>query len=165
MIIPLVTETGSLPSYSREPLSVVPPPCYSSQPHADEESVAYTPRVANSTPHGLFIRQWPQATLILKGQDEGSRQPTYGRAGRVVGELGIANPEKITSVTVKVCYSRIHLPCLGSPMMKVKHVCVVLFFCCRSIYPCLKLNAHDLTIFILYLTWKAKWRNESVRCG
>jgi len=161
MIIPLVTETGSLPSYSREPLSVVPPPCYSSQPHADEETVAYTPRVANSTPQGLFIRQWPQATLILKGQDEGSRQPTYGRAGRIVGELGIANPEKITRVTVKVC----RIPCYSMSWLFHDEGQACLFGSLRSIYPCLKLNAHDPTIFILYLTWKAKWPNEPVRCG
>jgi hypothetical protein len=64
--------------------------------------VAYTPRVANPMPHGLFVRQWPQATLILQGQDEGSRQPTYGRAGKVIGELGITNPEKVVKVIVKV---------------------------------------------------------------
>lgn len=137
----MTTMTESLPSYSREALSsVVPPmlpPCYSSQPHADEETVAYTPRVANPTPHGLFIRQWPQATLILKGQDEGSRQPTYGRAGRIVGELGIANPEKIVKVTVKVCrilfYLRVHFP--SRDEVVVNDVCLVLF----SLLSCLRL--------------------------
>ena len=122
-MIPMTTETGSLPSYSREPLSPgdpsVLPPCYSSQPHADEETVAYTPRVANPTPHGLFIRQWPQATLILKGQDEGSRQPTYGRAGKVIGELGITNPEKVVKVTVKVCRILFYLRVSGSLLAAV----------------------------------------------
>ncbi|KIM40227.1 hypothetical protein M413DRAFT_446394 [Hebeloma cylindrosporum] len=98
----MTTVTAILPSYSREPSSSVLPPCYSSQPHADEETVAYTPRVANPTPHGLFIREWPQATLVLEGQDEGSRQPTYGRAGRIIGELGVVNPEKVAKVTVKL---------------------------------------------------------------
>jgi hypothetical protein len=142
IMIPTTTETESLPSYSREPSSsVVPavlPPCYSLQPHADEETVAHTPRVANTTPHGLFIRQWPQATLILKGQDEGSRQPTYGRAGRIVGELGIANPEKVARVTVKVCrmlsYLRVHLPSRDEFEAVVKHVCLVLF----SLLSCLR---------------------------
>jgi len=64
--------------------------------------VAYAPCVANPTPHEVFTKQWPQATLILGNQEEGSQEPTYGRAGRIVGELGIANTKKIGRVgTVK----------------------------------------------------------------
>ncbi|KDR75755.1 hypothetical protein GALMADRAFT_68348 [Galerina marginata CBS 339.88] len=78
------------------------PPTYSTQPYENEETVAFTPRVGNSTPHGTFTRTWPQATLILKDQDEGVRLPTYGRHGRVIGELGLKNTDKIVRVTVKL---------------------------------------------------------------
>ena len=83
------------------------PPCYSVQPREDEEVVAFTPRMYNNVPQGTFIRRWPQATLILKDQEEGARLPTYGRNGRIIGELGLKNTEKIIKVTVKVRSSHI----------------------------------------------------------
>ncbi|KAF8967900.1 hypothetical protein BDZ97DRAFT_1903155 [Flammula alnicola] len=78
------------------------PPTYSIQPYTDEETVAFTPRAGIATPHGHFVRQWPQATLILKDQDPETRLPTYSRGGRVIGELGITNPDRIIKVTVKL---------------------------------------------------------------
>lgn len=79
------------------------PPSYSLQPTENEETVAITPRAGVTTPNGNFIRQWPQATLILRDQDPAARLPTYGRGGRIVGELGLTNPDKIDRVTIKVC--------------------------------------------------------------
>ncbi|KAF9485926.1 hypothetical protein BDN70DRAFT_794831 [Pholiota conissans] len=79
------------------------PPSYSIQPNADEETVAITPRAGSSTNStGHFVRQWPQATLILQDQDPSARLPTYGRGGRIIGELGLTNPDKIDRVTVKL---------------------------------------------------------------
>jgi hypothetical protein len=90
------------PALSRSPLV---PPDYSPEPLPDEETVTFTPRVRShnsSSPHGHFTRQWPQATLILRDQDPETRLPTYGRGGRIVGELGLTNPEKIERVTIKL---------------------------------------------------------------
>lgn len=100
----------ALPEYTRDvpPLSTVlastasEPPTYSIQPYADEETVAMTPRAGATSSSGHFVRQWPQATLILRDQDPTSRLPTYGRGGRIIGELGLTNPDKIDRVTVKV---------------------------------------------------------------
>ncbi|KAF8161225.1 hypothetical protein B0H34DRAFT_781810 [Crassisporium funariophilum] len=98
--------TLALPPYSggRASGSATPirPPSYSIQPLANEETVAFTPRVGATTPHGNFVRHWPQATLILKDQDEDARLPMYGRGGRVIGELGVANTDKVVRVTIKL---------------------------------------------------------------
>ncbi|KAF5321720.1 hypothetical protein D9619_001936 [Psilocybe cf. subviscida] len=90
------------PALSCSPLV---PPNYSPEPLPDEETVSFTPRVhshTSSSSHGHFTRQWPQATLILRDQDPETRLPTYGRGGRIVGELGLTNPEKIERVTIKL---------------------------------------------------------------
>lgn len=79
------------------------PPTYSTVPYAGEETVAFTPRVGIAPPTGTFKRDWPQATLILKDQEEGTRLPTYGRNARIVGELGVKNVETVARVTVTVC--------------------------------------------------------------
>lgn len=101
--------TYVLPDYSRDVPSPTAasataslPPTYSYEPHADEETVAMTPRAGVTSPTGNFTRQWPQATLILRDQDPHLRLPTYGRGGRIIGELGLTNPDKIDRVTVKV---------------------------------------------------------------
>ncbi|KAH9485031.1 hypothetical protein JR316_0001935 [Psilocybe cubensis] len=78
------------------------PPVYSTQPHEDEETVASTPRVGSITPQGTFIRQWGQATLILKDQENGARLPTYSRNGRITGEIELKNTDKIIRVTAKL---------------------------------------------------------------
>ncbi|CAA7259055.1 unnamed protein product [Cyclocybe aegerita] len=87
------------------------PPSYSNQPSPDEETVAYTPRGPAGAPHpqGTFVRKWPQATLILTDQEEGTRLPTYGRGGKIMGELGLASAERVVRVSVKVgslCFER-----------------------------------------------------------
>ncbi|KAF8200996.1 hypothetical protein BJ912DRAFT_843974 [Pholiota molesta] len=101
--------TYVLPDYSREvpspitaPATASLPPTYSYEPHADEETVAMTPRAGVTSPIGHFARQWPQATLILRDQDPQLRLPTYGRGGRIIGELGLKNPDKVDRVTVKL---------------------------------------------------------------
>ncbi|KAF9565543.1 hypothetical protein CPC08DRAFT_168196 [Agrocybe pediades] len=78
------------------------PPTYSTAPSDGEETVAFTPRAGATNPTGTFKRDWPQATLILKDQEEGTRLPTYGRGGRVIGELGVKNLETVSRVTVKL---------------------------------------------------------------
>lgn len=102
--------TSVLPGYSprvssTEASAAPRPPTYSLQPTEDEETVAITPRAGVTNPQGHFIREWPQATLILRDQDPQARLPTYGRGGRIVGELGLTNPDKIDRVTVKVCFN------------------------------------------------------------
>jgi hypothetical protein len=106
---PTRMSTYVLPDYSREvpspttaPATASLPPTYSYEPHADEETVAMTPRAGVTSPIGHFTRQWPQATLILRDQDPQLRLPTYGRGGRIIGELGLKNPDKVDRVTVKV---------------------------------------------------------------
>ncbi|KJA28976.1 hypothetical protein HYPSUDRAFT_128152 [Hypholoma sublateritium FD-334 SS-4] len=99
--------TSVLPGYSprgpsTEAGAAPRPPTYSLQPTEDEETVAITPRAGVTNPQGHFIRAWPQATLILRDQDPQARLPTYGRGGRIVGELGLTNPDKIVRVTIKL---------------------------------------------------------------
>ncbi|KAF9526600.1 hypothetical protein CPB83DRAFT_769882 [Crepidotus variabilis] len=100
-----------LPSYgsllrSNEVTSQSPeiePPRYSTQPTLNEETVAYTPRHSESRgPDSSFIKQWSQATLILKHQEEDQRLPTYGRNSIIEGELGLKNPDRVTSVSIKL---------------------------------------------------------------
>ncbi|PPR00983.1 hypothetical protein CVT24_000277 [Panaeolus cyanescens] len=79
--------------------AVQEPPTYSFQPYADEETVAFTPRMGPTTPNGNFVRCWPQATLILRDQDPEARLPRYGRGGRVIGELGLKSTSKVVKVT------------------------------------------------------------------
>lgn len=87
------------------PVTSSSPPVYSTQPHEDEETVASTPRVGLTTPQGTFIRQWGQATLILKDQEDGTRLPTYNRHGRIIGEIELKNTDRIIRITVKVSIS------------------------------------------------------------
>lgn len=89
----------------RSVASSASPPIYSTQPHEDEETIASTPRVGLTTPQGTFIRQWGQATLILKDQEDGARLPTYNRHGRIIGEVGLKNTDKVIRVTAKVSSS------------------------------------------------------------
>jgi len=102
----VLSSLSSLPSYDHvppTPRAPVEPPTYSSEPGADEETVAHTPRAGTSTsPQGSFSKQWPQATLTLKDQDETARLPTYGRYGRITGELELEDTTSIVSVIAEV---------------------------------------------------------------
>lgn len=102
---------SSPPSYDHvppTPRATVEPPTYSSEPGADEETVAHTPRAGrNTSPRGSFSKQWPQATLTLKDQDETARLPIYGRYGRITGELELKDTKSIVSVIAEVSGSTI----------------------------------------------------------
>lgn len=77
-------------------------PRYSSRPSADEETVAFTPRASVMLPQGTFVKEWPQAKLVLMDQEDGARLPSYGRFGQIIGEIGLKYTTRIVSVTAKV---------------------------------------------------------------
>jgi len=118
--MPIATSTSqtsvgaSLPSYDTLDSVVVPkPPTYSTVPYDNEETVAFTPRLgsSDSSPHGNYVKNWPQATLILIDQEEETRLPTYGRGGRIAGELALVSTERVVRVSVKVFSSTLLAPC------------------------------------------------------
>jgi len=90
------------PSYSTSDL--VPPPSYSAGPQENEQRVAYTPRAGYESElrQGHYIVRWSQATLILKGQEDGVRLPTYSRGAEVSGELDLGNTAKVLRVALEV---------------------------------------------------------------
>ena len=53
-------------------------------------------------PQGTFVKEWPQAKLVLMDQEDGANMPSYGRYGQVIGELGLKCSTRIVSVTAKV---------------------------------------------------------------
>lgn len=77
-------------------------PRYSSEPSADEETVAFTPRSVVTLPRGIFVKEWPQAKLVLMDQADDVILPSYGRYGQVIGELGLKYTTNIVAVTAKV---------------------------------------------------------------
>ncbi|KAF8897075.1 hypothetical protein CPB84DRAFT_1781501 [Gymnopilus junonius] len=101
--LPPYESAATPPNCATTSTTISSPPGYSVQPREDEEVVAFTPRLnSGGAPSGAFTRYWQQATLILKDQEEGTRLPTYGRNGRIIGELGLKNTDKIIQVTVKL---------------------------------------------------------------
>jgi hypothetical protein len=75
------------------------PPSYSSRPSRGEERLLINTRTV--VPNGTFIKESATFTLVLRGQEDGTERPCYGRSASIGGALNIKQTENITSVTLK----------------------------------------------------------------
>ncbi|KAJ7268850.1 hypothetical protein B0H12DRAFT_1009679 [Mycena haematopus] len=85
----------ALPAYS-------PAPSYAALPRCGDAIIEYTPRIGQGEVLGNFTKQWRDVTIIFKNQDQSSNIPTYGRSSSVCGEIGLENPECVSSVSLKL---------------------------------------------------------------
>jgi hypothetical protein len=91
----------SSPPYS----SSAPAPCYSREPSAEEERLAFT---RSGHPHqpdvplGNFQKRAGRITLTLHEQDEKAQVPLYEKNSVVSGTIALDDPARICSVVIKV---------------------------------------------------------------
>lgn len=93
-----MSSTASLPSYVANSLSHVP--TYSAEPHAYEQTLAWTSRYRGAD----FVKQSKggSVSLRLKDQEENAVLPVYGYRATISGTVDLTKPEGILSVEVKV---------------------------------------------------------------
>ncbi|KAJ6538878.1 hypothetical protein DFH09DRAFT_930149 [Mycena vulgaris] len=81
--------------------SASPSPTYSATPGSNERSLQFTPLPHHSRSTGTFIRTENMVTLVLNGQKENSRWPSFGRGALLSGSLLLKSHETVTSVRIK----------------------------------------------------------------
>lgn len=102
MASPPVPSSASLsepPTYS--PSAAVPP--YSDMPGPSERTLAVAARSCRRMPLGVFVRSNGLVTVALRGQDEHARAPSYGRHGRICGDISLSCTQGVQSIYITVC--------------------------------------------------------------
>ncbi|KAJ7502378.1 hypothetical protein B0H11DRAFT_1988309 [Mycena galericulata] len=88
----------SLPIYS----PAMPCPIYSATAGPNEQSLLHSPVPGHSRHTGIFVRKEHILTVVLQGQKENSRRPSFGRGALLSGTLLLESPETVTAVNVKL---------------------------------------------------------------
>ena len=89
-----------LPSYDS---LTNPPPGYNREPLQDEQTLASTPRPGLGRRQSTnLVKCFKEVIVIFTDQEEDTGMPTYSRGATINGEIGLACPERILEVTIKV---------------------------------------------------------------
>ncbi|KAI9508746.1 hypothetical protein F5148DRAFT_842205 [Russula earlei] len=99
-----------LPPPPQQPMLQPPPtyspsadvPSYSVAPGPSERTLAATARSRRRTPSGVFVRSNNLISIALRGQEEDTELPSYGRHGMICGDVGLSCTQGIQSVYIKV---------------------------------------------------------------
>ena len=77
-------------------------PSYSVEPGPSERTLAATARLCRRSRTGVFVRKNSLITIALRGQDEHAPSPSYGRNGKISGDVGLSCTHDVQSVYIVV---------------------------------------------------------------